>query len=137
LQAAAGKRAHVEIYGDDYPTEDGTCIRDYIHVVDLARAHILALGTLDDRSAIYNLGCGGDGYTVREVIDAAREVTGSQIPVRTGPRRHGDPAVLVAASDKIKRDLNWRPAMQDLREIIRSAWVWLQNHPAGYDPPHR
>jgi UDP-glucose 4-epimerase len=135
LQAAAGKIPAIEVYGEDYPTRDGTCVRDYIHVVDLARAHILALGTLDDRSAIYNLGCGGDGYTVREVIDAAREVTGREIPVRMSPRRHGDPAVLVAASDKIKRELNWRPAMQDLREIIRSAWVWLQNHPAGYDPP--
>jgi len=137
LQAAAGKIPAIEVYGDDYPTRDGTCVRDYIHVIDLARAHILALGILDDRSAIYNLGCGGDGYTVREVIDAAREVTGREISVRTGPRRQGDPAVLVAASDRIKRELNWRPAMKDLGEIIRSAWVWMQNHPTGYDAPQR
>jgi UDP-glucose 4-epimerase len=137
LQAAAGKIAAIEIYGEDYPTRDGTCVRDYIHVIDLARAHILALGILDERSAIYNLGCGGDGYTVRDVITAAREVTEREIPVRIGPRRPGDPAVLVAASNKIKRELNWRPAMQDLREIIRSAWIWMQNHPHGYEGPHR
>ena len=89
LQAAAGKRSHVEIYGDDYPTADGTCVRDYIHVIDLARAHILALGVLNERSAIYNLGCGGDGYSVRDVIDTARRVTGKDIPVRMGPRRAG------------------------------------------------
>jgi UDP-glucose 4-epimerase len=132
LQAAAGNITAIEVHGDDYPTRDGTCVRDYIHVIDLARAHILALGILDERSAIYNLGCGGGGYTVREVINAAREVTGRDIPVRIGPRRPGDPAVLVAASEKIKRELNWSAAMQDLREIIRSAWVWMQNHPHGY-----
>ena len=103
LQAAAGKRTHVEIYGEDYPTTDGTCIRDYIHVVDLARAHILALDVLEDRSAIYNLGCGGDGYSVRDVIETARRVTGKEIPVRVGPRRPGDPAVLIASSDRIKQ----------------------------------
>ena len=86
LQAAAGKRSHVEIFGDDYPTSDGTCVRDYIHVIDLARAHILALDVLSERSAIYNLGCGGDGYSVRDVIDTARRVTGREIPVRMGPR---------------------------------------------------
>ncbi|HEV2763820.1 MAG TPA: UDP-glucose 4-epimerase GalE, partial [Pyrinomonadaceae bacterium] len=118
LQAAAGRRTHVEIYGDDYPTRDGTCIRDYIHIVDLARAHILALSILDERSAIYNLGCGGDGYTVKEVIDTAREVTGRDIQVRVGPRRPGDPAALVATSDKIKRELGWQPRFQDLRKII-------------------
>ncbi len=114
LQAAAGKRTHVEIYGDDYPTADGTCIRDYIHVVDLARAHILALDVLSERSAIYNLGCGGDGYSVREVIETARRVTGKEIPVRVGPRRPGDPAVLIASSDKIKSELGWQPQFQDL-----------------------
>ncbi|HEX8069155.1 MAG TPA: UDP-glucose 4-epimerase GalE [Pyrinomonadaceae bacterium] len=132
LQAAAGTRPHVEIYGDDYPTRDGTCVRDYIHVVDLARAHILALDILGARSAIYNLGCGGDGYTVKEVIDVARAVTARAIPVRTGPRRAGDPAVLVASSDRIKRDLNWSPQYQDLRLIVESAWAWLQAHPNGY-----
>jgi UDP-glucose 4-epimerase len=125
LQVAAGKRSHVEIYGDDYPTEDGTCVRDYIHVIDLARAHILALGVLNERSAIYNLGCGGDGYSVREVIDTARRVTGKDIPVRMGPRRPGDPAVLIASSDKIKSELGWQPQFQDLGVIIESAWRWM------------
>ena len=133
LQAAAGKRAHVEIYGDDYPTSDGTCIRDYIHVVDLARAHILALDALSERSAIYNLGCGGDGYSVREVIETARRVTGKEIPVRIGPRRPGDPAVLIASSDRIKRELGWSPEFQDLEIIVDSAWRWMQSHPDGYD----
>jgi UDP-glucose 4-epimerase len=133
LQVAAGKREFVEIYGDDYPTRDGTCVRDYIHVADLARAHVLALSTLDERSSIYNLGCGGEGYSVREVIEAAREVTGRQIATRVGPRRPGDPAVLRASSEKIKRELNWVPKMQDLRAIIESAWVWMLEHPNGYE----
>jgi UDP-glucose 4-epimerase len=132
LQVAAGKRSHVEIFGDDYPTSDGTCIRDYIHVVDLARAHILALDRLSDRSAIYNLGCGGDGYSVRDVIDTARRVTGKDIAVRMGRRRPGDPAVLIASSDKIKTELGWRPQFQDLGVIIESAWRWMQAHPDGY-----
>ena len=132
LQAATGKRAHVEIFGEDYPTSDGTCIRDYIHVIDLARAHILALDVLTERSAIYNLGCGGDGYSVRDVIDTARRVTGKEIPVRMGPRRAGDPAVLIASSDKIKKDLGWQPQFQDLGLIIESAWKWMLSHPAGY-----
>jgi UDP-glucose 4-epimerase len=127
LQVAAGKRSHVEIYGDDYPTADGTCVRDYIHVIDLARAHILALDVLSERSAIYNLGCGGDGYSVRDVIDTARRVTGKDIPVRMGPRRPGDPAVLIASSDKIKSELGWQPQFQDLGVIIESAWRWMQN----------
>jgi UDP-glucose 4-epimerase len=128
LQAALGKIPFVEIFGEDYHTRDGTCVRDYIHVIDLARAHILALGILDERSAIYNLGCGGAGYTVREVIDTAREVTGLEIPVRVGKRRAGDPAVLIAASDRIKSELGWQPEFQDLRVIIESAWLWLRNH---------
>ena len=132
LQVAAGRKEFVEIYGDDYPTRDSTCVRDYIHVVDLARAHILALDRLDERSAIYNLGCGGDGYTVLEVIETARAVTGLDIPVRTGPRRAGDPAVLIASSEKIKRELGWKPQMQDLRLIIESAWNWMQKYPSGY-----
>lgn len=132
LQAAAGKRSHVEIYGDDYPTPDGTCLRDYIHVIDLARAHILALSVLSERSGIYNLGCGGNGYSVREVIETARQVTGKEIPVRVGPRRAGDPAILIASSDKIKQDLDWQPRYQDLRVIVESAWRWMQSHPNGY-----
>jgi UDP-glucose 4-epimerase len=133
LQVAAGEREAVEIYGDDYPTRDGTCVRDYIHVVDLSRAHILALGILHERSAIYNLGCGGDGYTVKEVLDVAREVTGRDIPARIAPRRAGDPAVLVASSDKIRRELGWSPRFQDLRLIVESAWAWKQAHPRGYE----
>jgi UDP-glucose 4-epimerase len=132
LQAATGKRTHVEIFGDDYPTADGTCIRDYIHVIDLARAHILALDVLSERSAIYNLGCGGDGYSVRDVIETARRVVGRNIPVRMGQRRAGDPAVLIASSDKIKSELGWQPQFQDLGVIIESAWKWMQTHPEGY-----
>ena len=132
LQVALGQRPHVEIYGDDYPTHDGTCVRDYIHVVDLARAHILALGMLNERSAIYNLGCGGDGYTVREVIEVAKEVTGHEIPTKTAARRAGDPAVLIASSARIKSELGWSPQFQDMRKIVESAWQWLQTHPHGY-----
>lgn len=133
LQAATGKRPHVEIYGDDYPTPDGTCLRDYIHVIDLARAHILSLDLLKQgESRIYNLGCGGDGYSVREVIETAKRVTGKDIPVRVGPRRAGDPAVLIAGSDKIKSELGWQPRYQDLELIIKSAWLWMQSHPNGY-----
>ena len=135
LQAATGKRSHVEIYGDDYPTPDGTCLRDYIHVIDLARAHILALGVMSEGSRIYNLGCGGDGYSVRDVIETARRVTGKDIPVKVGPRRAGDPAVLIASSDKIKRELGWTPKYQDLELIIDSAWRWMQSHPNGYLSP--
>jgi UDP-glucose 4-epimerase len=132
LQVAAGKREYVEIYGDDYPTRDKTCVRDYIHVIDLARAHILALQGLEKRSAIYNLGCGGQGYTVREVVETAKKVTGKDIPVRVAPRRPGDPAVLIASSNRIKSELNWTPKYQDLGLIIESAWRWIQNHPQGY-----
>jgi UDP-glucose 4-epimerase len=132
LEAAAGRRSHVEVYGDDYPTLDGTCVRDYIHVTDLARAHILALDALNESSRIYNLGCGGGGYTVNEVIETARAVTGREISVRVGARRAGDPAVLVASPEKIKRELGWKPVMQDLKVIIESAWKWMQEHPHGY-----
>jgi UDP-glucose 4-epimerase len=125
LQAAAGQRPHVEIFGDDYPTPDGTCVRDYIHVSDLAQAHVLALDYLKQASGIFNLGCGG-GHSVKEVIGAARKVTGREIPVRVGPRRPGDPAVLVASSEKIKREMGWSPEKQDLQVIIASAWEWMQ-----------
>ncbi len=135
LQAALGKRPQVEIFGDDYPTPDGTCLRDYIHVIDLARAHILALDVMSEGSRIYNLGCGGDGYSVRDVIETARRVTGKEIPVRVGPRRAGDPAVLIASSDKIKSELGWQPQYQDLGVIVESAWRWMQAHPNGYLPP--
>lgn len=133
LQAATGQREHIEVYGEDYPTRDGTCVRDYIHVVDLAHAHVLALQILDERSAIYNLGCGGDGYSVREVIQVAKDITGREIPIRIGARRAGDPAVLIASSEKIKRELGWSPQFQDLRKIVDSAWQWLLQHPRGYE----
>ena len=126
LQAAAGEREFVEVFGTDYPTEDGTCVRDYIHVTDLARAHILALEILDEKSSIYNLGCGGAGYSVKQVIDAARLVTGREINIRYGNRRAGDPAVLIASSGKIKRELGWKPERQNLQDIIASAWNWMQ-----------
>ena len=133
LQAATGKRARVEIFGEDYPTPDGTCVRDYIHVIDLARAHIQALEALSEGSRIYNLGCGGAGYSVNEVIETARRVTGKEIPTHVGPRRAGDPATLVASSDRIKSELGWQPQFQDLGLIIDSAWRWMQQHPDGYD----
>ncbi|HEY5073076.1 MAG TPA: UDP-glucose 4-epimerase GalE [Pyrinomonadaceae bacterium] len=132
LEAAAGRRPDIQVYGTDYPTRDGTCVRDYIHVVDLARAHVLSLRILDERSAIYNLGCGGEGYSVQEVIDTARAVTGREITARIVPRRPGDPAVLIASAEKIKRELGWEPKFQDLRVIVKSAWDWLSQHPRGY-----
>jgi len=133
LQVAAGTREFVEVYGNDYPTPDGTCVRDYIHAIDLARAHILALAALGRGSCIYNLGCGGAGYSVNEVLKAAREVTGKEIRATVGARRAGDPSVLIASSEKIKRELGWKPKFQDLRVIIESAWRWMQAHPSGYD----
>ena len=126
LQAAAGQRDAVDIFGNDYPTRDGTCVRDYIHVIDLARAHVKALEILDDRSDIFNLGCGGDGYSVKEVIETASDVTGLEIPTRVAGRRPGDPAVLVASSERIRSELGWQPEFQDLRVIIESAWNWMQ-----------
>jgi UDP-glucose 4-epimerase len=127
LQTAIGTRSHVEIYGDDYSTRDGTCLRDYVHVLDLARAHILALETVGTKSNVYNLGCGGSGYSVREVIDVAREVTGLDIETRVSARRPGDPAVLIASSSRIKSELNWEPEFQDLKVIVASAWQWMRN----------
>lgn len=135
LQVALGKREKVSIFGDDYPTRDGTCVRDYIHVIDLAQAHILALGALDRGSRFYNLG-NGEGFTVKEVIDTAREITGRAIRADVGPRRAGDPAVLVAASDKIRKELGWIPRFPHVREIIESAWRWHQANPDGYVEPH-
>jgi UDP-glucose 4-epimerase len=128
LQAAAGRVPHVTMFGDDYPTPDGTCIRDYIHVEDLARAHVLALQATSEAgfARSYNLGCGGAGYSVRQVIDVAGRVTGRTIPVHLAGRRPGDPAVLVASSDRIGRELGWRPQQQELAAIIESAWSWMQ-----------
>lgn len=131
LKVALGQREHLDIYGSDYPTRDGTCVRDYIHLIDLARAHILALEALDSGSRIYNLG-NGEGFTVQEVVATAREVTGHPIPARIAPRRSGDPATLVASSERIRRELGWEARSPDLREIIESAWRWQQAHPEGY-----
>jgi UDP-glucose 4-epimerase len=131
LQVALGQREQAEIFGTDYPTPDGTCIRDYIHVSDLATAHVLALEALDRGSRIDNLG-NGAGFSVREVIEAARRVTGHPIPAVAGPRRPGDPPRLVAASDKIAAELGWRPRFPDLEAIIGSAWDWMRRHPHGY-----
>jgi UDP-glucose 4-epimerase len=127
---AAATGGVVPIFGDDYPTRDGTCVRDYIHVVDLAHAHVLAVAALaaGAPSATYNLGCGGDGYTVREVIGAAERVTGRPVHVRVTARRPGDPAVLIAASDRIRAGLGWRPRHQDLVDIISSGWAFMERH---------
>jgi UDP-glucose 4-epimerase len=134
LQVALGKREHIAIYGTDYPTPDGTCVRDYIHVSDLASAHLLTLRALREKeSLIYNLG-NGQGFSVREVIDSVRKVTGHPIPVRETDRRPGDPAVLVASSEKIRRELNWQPKFPTLESIVRSAWDWRRSHPDGYGP---
>ncbi|MEB3284526.1 MAG: UDP-glucose 4-epimerase GalE [Candidatus Sericytochromatia bacterium] len=133
LQVAQGRREHIGIFGDDYPTADGTCVRDYIHVVDLAEAHIQALGVLEQRSVTYNLG-NGTGFSVKQVIEAARKVTGHPIPARVQPRRAGDPAVLVASSARIREELGWVPQRPDIETIIADAWAWHEAHPQGYAP---
>lgn len=133
LQVPLGIRADVKIFGTDYSTPDGTCIRDYIHVRDLSSAHLLALESLDDNDRlIYNLG-NGTGYSVREVIETARKVTGHEILAIESPRRPGDAPRLVASSDKIMRDLGWTPEFPDLVDIISSAWEWHRTHPNGYE----
>jgi UDP-glucose 4-epimerase len=132
LRAAAGIAQQVKVFGTDYPTRDGTAVRDYIHVEDLGRAHLLALqAARPGRHRIYNLGT-GDGYTVKEVIDTARRVTGKEIPAVEEPRRPGDPAALVAASDRIRDELGWVPE-KGLDDMIADAWAWHQAHPSGYD----
>ena len=129
LKVALGQKEAVEIYGTDYETPDGTCIRDYIHILDLADAHIRALDRAE--SGFFNLGTGG-GTSVRQVIDCCRKVTGKEIAVREKPRRAGDPPRLIAASDKIRRDLGWEPKFQSIEAIVRSAWAWHVRNPAGY-----
>jgi UDP-glucose 4-epimerase len=132
LRVALGQSEHITVFGDDYPTRDGTCVRDYIHVVDLAQAHILALQALDELgSRRYNLG-NGRGFTVMEVIESARRVTGHPIPHVVGDRRPGDPATLIASSATIQRELGWQPRYTDLEEIVATAWDWHRAHPAGY-----
>jgi UDP-glucose 4-epimerase len=133
LRVPLGQREAAQIYGTDYPTPDGTCIRDYIHIADLVSAHLLALDGLGERDRlIYNLGS-GNGYSVREVIETARQVTGRAIPVHELPRRPGDSARLVASSEKIKRELGWAPKHDNLHEIVSSAWEWHQSHSKGYE----
>jgi UDP-glucose 4-epimerase len=131
LQVALGQRDKLTIFGDSYATPDGTCVRDYIHIADLAQAHILALETLDKGSRTYNLG-NGNGFSVKQVIETAREITGHEIPAVVGPPRPGDPAELVAGSEKIVRELGWQPEFPTLRSIIESAWNWHKTHPRGY-----
>lgn len=134
LQVPNGTREKISIFGDDYPTPDGTCIRDYIHVTDLAQAHILALDYLMNggENNVFNLG-NGVGFSVKEVIDVARKVTGHAIPAEICPRRAGDPAQLVASSEKAKTVLGWKPQFADLETIVSTAWAWHQSHPHGYN----
>ncbi|GAW32743.1 UDP-glucose 4-epimerase GalE [Carboxydocella sp. JDF658] len=133
LQVANGRRDHITIYGQDYPTPDGTCIRDYIHVLDLAEAHLLALQYLwiGGESGPFNLG-NGQGFSVQEVISVARQVTGHPLPVQIGPRRPGDPARLVAAAEKARQVLGWQPRYPDLMAMIETAWAWHHQHPDGF-----
>ncbi len=132
LQIALGQAESATIFGTDYPTPDGTCIRDYIHIADLVSAHILALGALDSKDRmIYNIGS-GNGFSVREVIETARQVTGHAIPVIESPRRAGDSARLVASPQKIINELGWKPMHTNMREILSSAWEWHTTHPNGY-----
>ena len=133
IQAALGQRPDIKIYGTDYPTPDGTCIRDYIHIADLVDAHLLALNALTSHDRlVYNLG-NGNGYSVREVINMVREVTGYPIPAVEAPRRPGDAPRLVAASDRIRTELGWKPKFASLEEIVATAWEWHRGHPEGYD----
>jgi len=137
LQVPLGQRKAISVFGTDYPTPDGTCIRDYIHVDDLAVAHVLALHALDERGEmIYNLG-NGQGYSVREVIAVAREVTGHPIPAVEAPRRPGDAAILVASAQKINEELGWTPRHPDLKDIVSTAWAWHRMHPYGYQTLHK
>jgi UDP-glucose 4-epimerase len=133
LKVASGQRENVSVFGGDYLTPDGSCVRDYVHVDDLARAHLLAMHALGERQMLhYNLG-NGEGFSVRQVIQAAREVTGHPIPCREAARRAGDPATLVASSASIRAELGWRPEIPALKDIIASAWEWHRRHPHGYD----
>jgi UDP-glucose 4-epimerase len=131
LKVALGKLPQIQIFGDDYPTRDGTCVRDYIHVIDLADAHIRALEALDQGSRVYNLG-NGQGFSVQEVIETARRITGHPIPAAARERRPGDPATLIAASEKIRSQLGWQPKYPELGAIIETAWAWHRDHPDGY-----
>ncbi|MEJ0015265.1 MAG: UDP-glucose 4-epimerase GalE [Acetobacteraceae bacterium] len=131
IDAALGRRGELEIYGDDYPTPDGTCLRDYVHVTDLAQAHLLAVDRLDAGSLTLNLGS-GSGHSVLDVIGAVERVSGRKVPYRISPRRPGDPAVLVASSERARRELGWQPRFTGLDDIVRTAFRWREAHPAGY-----
>ncbi len=132
IQVALGQRDEIKIFGDDYDTPDGTCIRDYIHVTDLASAHVLALEALADNDVLhYNLG-NGSGFSVKQVIDTVREVTGHPVPATTVARRAGDPAILIADSQKIKSELGWDPKFPDVLDVVSTAWEWHKRHPEGY-----
>ena len=132
LEVATGQREAFQIYGTDYPTADGTCVRDYVHVLDIAQAHALAVERISDfAGTIYNIG-NGHGFSVQHVVETASRVTGKKINYRTGPRRPGDPATLVASSERIRKDLGWEPRFSSLDEIIRTAWSWKQRFPKGY-----
>jgi UDP-glucose 4-epimerase len=131
LEVAEGKRPALPLFGDDYPTPDGTCVRDYVHIADLAQAHILALDYAAQRSGRFNLG-NGKGYSNREVIAAVQRVTGIEIPIDQQPRRAGDPPALVAAAELARSELGWRPRFADLDAIVESAWRWRRLHPDGY-----
>jgi UDP-glucose 4-epimerase len=131
LDCALGKRPHMQIFGEDYPTPDGTCIRDYIHVCDLADAHLRVLGAIAERSRYYNVGI-GKGYSVKEVLDAVKKVTGVDFPVKVGPRRPGDPPQLVANSARIQSELGWKPRFPGIEEIVSTAWAWRKANPDGY-----
>jgi len=131
LEVAEGKRARLPLFGDDYPTPDGSCVRDYVHIQDLAQAHILALDYASTHSGRFNLG-NGRGYSNKEVVEAARRVTGQEIAIDVQPRRDGDPPALVASADLARQELGWRPRHDDLDAIVASAWRWREAHPQGY-----
>jgi UDP-glucose 4-epimerase len=131
IDAALGRRAELEVYGNDYPTPDGTCLRDYVHVTDLADAHLLALDRLERSSIVANLGS-ATGHSVLQVIESVERVSGRKVPHRFCPRRAGDPAALVASSERARRELGWRPRFADLDEIVRTALLWREAHPSGY-----
>ncbi len=131
IDAALGRRAELDVYGNDYTTPDGTCVRDYIHVTDLADAHIRAVERLDRGSVTINLG-NGTGHSVMQVIESVQRVSGRRVPYRISPRRAGDPAVLVASAERAKRELGWRPRFADLDEMVRTALLWREAHPNGY-----
>jgi UDP-glucose 4-epimerase len=133
LKVALGQQEKISIFGTDYPTQDGSCVRDYVHILDLASAHLLALQALENRDQlIYNLG-NGQGFSVRQVLEVARKVTGHAIPAMDSPRRPGDPPVLVASAQKIQQELKWQPKYPSLDSIVSSAWEWRRKHPNGYE----